>query len=45
MNKTFKTILLALLITTFMSSCGRKKDNFEIDLSKIKLPQNKKILY
>ncbi len=42
MDNIFKKLFLLILITPFISSCNNKKDNFEIDISKLNLP-NKKV--
>ena len=39
MNNFFRKISLALLIATVISGCGKKKDNFEIDISKLNIPK------
>ena len=39
MNNIFKKVSLALLIPAIISGCSNKKDNFEIDISKLNLPK------
>lgn len=40
MTYIFKKLLLVILIAAGISSCSAKKDNFEIDISKLNLPKN-----
>ncbi len=39
MNHIIKKGILVLIITFSVSGCGREKDNFDIDISKLNLPK------
>ena len=39
MTNIFKKLLLVIFITSLISSCSKKEENFEIDISKLNLPK------